>query len=33
VQELDNYEEMIRLLMEEKEAIKVFGEGGSGVPR
>jgi hypothetical protein len=33
VQELDNYEEMIRLLMEEKEAIKVFVEGGSGVPR
>ena len=33
VQELDNYEELIRLLIEEKEAIKVFVGGGSGVRR
>jgi threonine dehydrogenase-like Zn-dependent dehydrogenase len=33
VRGLDNYEEMMRLLTEEKEAIKVFVEVGSGVPR
>ncbi len=33
VRGLDNYKEMMRLLTEEKEAIKVFVEVGSGMPR